>query len=105
MSDTAVCQGCGKARGFVYVGPVYSVEELNDALCPWCIADGSAAEAFGASFTDVGWGVAVAAIELLEGFPNLYDRPFSNHGSRTPCHHRLSSHPVRERYALVVAKE
>lgn len=50
-SDT-VCRCCGQARGFAYSGPVYSEEELDDALCPWCIADGSAASKFGAEFVD-----------------------------------------------------
>lgn len=49
-SVTCVC--CGKARGFIYVGPVYAIEELHELLCPWCIADGSAAEKLGASFAD-----------------------------------------------------
>ncbi len=38
----------------IYAGPVYAVDDLSDELCPWCIADGTAAQAFGASFTDVG---------------------------------------------------
>jgi uncharacterized protein CbrC (UPF0167 family) len=50
------CVACDRARGWVYVGPVFSVDELSDCLCPWCIADGSAAKKFDATFTDV-WGV------------------------------------------------
>jgi uncharacterized protein CbrC (UPF0167 family) len=56
-ASTTSCRCCGKARGFIYTGPVYAVEELNDELCPWCISDGSAATQFDAGFTDVGWGV------------------------------------------------
>ena len=48
----ATCVCCGKARGYIYIGPVYSEEELDESLCPWCIADGSAHEKFDASFTD-----------------------------------------------------
>jgi uncharacterized protein len=59
VSDTP-CVACGQRRGFIYRGPVYAVEELVDRLCPWCIADGSAAEKFEAEFTDVGWGVPPA---------------------------------------------
>jgi uncharacterized protein len=51
-----VCASCERRRGFVYTGPVYAVEEVEE-LCPWCIADGTAASRFGAEFTDVGWGV------------------------------------------------
>lgn len=46
------CKACGKARGYIYTGPAYSEEELEDALCPWCIADGSAHEKFDAEFVD-----------------------------------------------------
>ena len=50
-SDT-VCRACGRARGFIYAGPVYAIRELDDAICPWCIADGSAAAKFDAEFTE-----------------------------------------------------
>lgn len=50
-SDTE-CECCGKKRGFIYVGPVFSVEELAECICPWCIADGSAHAKFDAEFTD-----------------------------------------------------
>jgi uncharacterized protein len=43
------CRCCGFARGFV-VGGVYSTHHLDDSICPWCVADGSAAERFDASF-------------------------------------------------------
>jgi len=55
-SDTE-CLACGRLRGFIYSGPVYAVDELVEAICPWCIADGTAARKFDAHFTDVGWGV------------------------------------------------
>ena len=46
------CACCGKARGYVYTGPVYAVEEYAECICPWCIGDGSAHEKLNASFTD-----------------------------------------------------
>src|SRR5437867_1874998 len=46
------CVCCGRERGYVYTGPVYSKEELLDRICPWCIADGSAHTKFDAEFTD-----------------------------------------------------
>jgi uncharacterized protein CbrC (UPF0167 family) len=46
------CACCGEPRGFVYVQPVYATTELDEKLCPWCIADGSAAAKLGASFSD-----------------------------------------------------
>jgi len=47
------CRACGQARGWVYVVAPYAEENLRDALCPWCVADGSAAATFAASFTDL----------------------------------------------------
>jgi uncharacterized protein CbrC (UPF0167 family) len=53
--STVSCKCCGCERGFVYVGPVYAeADDLDDALCPWCIADGSAAAKFDAYFNNVG---------------------------------------------------
>jgi uncharacterized protein CbrC (UPF0167 family) len=54
VASDAMCIACGDARGFMYTGPVYAAEEIVDELCPWCIADGSAAATFDAAFTDVG---------------------------------------------------
>lgn len=52
QASTAQCACCGMQRGFIYVGPVYGEADLHDSLCPWCIADGSAASKLGASFAD-----------------------------------------------------
>jgi uncharacterized protein CbrC (UPF0167 family) len=47
------CVACNRDRGYAYVGPTYSVEEIDEgSLCPWCIADGSAATKFDAEFAD-----------------------------------------------------
>lgn len=52
-ASAATCQCCGKARGYVYTGSPYSRHELPPgSLCPWCIADGSAAARYEASFSD-----------------------------------------------------
>lgn len=50
-SDTECCC-CGKARGCVYIGPVYALGTYEACICPRCIADGSAHVTLGASFTD-----------------------------------------------------
>ncbi len=47
------CRSCGEVRGWVYAVVPSAVDDLRDALCPWCIADGRAAERFDATFTDV----------------------------------------------------
>jgi uncharacterized protein CbrC (UPF0167 family) len=50
------CLCCNRLRGYVYTGPAYTEKNfiLSHAICPWCIADGSAAKMFGASFNDAG---------------------------------------------------
>jgi uncharacterized protein CbrC (UPF0167 family) len=50
-ASPATCACCGKANGFIYVGPTYG-PDLDGPLCPWCIADGSAAARLDASFAD-----------------------------------------------------
>lgn len=45
---------CESDRSYAYAGPVYSVVEIEDeTICPWCIADGSAAASLDAVFADV----------------------------------------------------
>ncbi len=52
LSDS-VCGACGQARGFTYTGPVYGeIVGGDEAICPWCIADGTAHAKLGAEFTD-----------------------------------------------------
>jgi len=50
------CLSCNRLRGYVYQGPAYSEKfhYLSGCICPWCIADGSAAKQFGATFADSG---------------------------------------------------
>ena len=47
----ARCAFCESPRGWRYTGPVFSTDNRPE-ICPWCIADGSAARS-GAQFTDV----------------------------------------------------
>jgi uncharacterized protein len=65
QASAAPCRCCGLARGFV-VASVYAATDLDDAICPWCVADGSAARTHGASFVeDVEAGASVDEIEEL----------------------------------------
>lgn len=52
ITSDKTCTCCCRPRGYIYRGPVYASDDLSEALCPWCIADGSAATTFGATFTD-----------------------------------------------------
>lgn len=46
------CDVCRRQRGWLYNGPAYGEHDDKPSLCPWCIADGSAAATFGVSFHD-----------------------------------------------------
>ncbi|MHA6198343.1 CbrC family protein [Pseudomonas wadenswilerensis] len=48
-----VCICCQRARGVLYEGSLYTEQETEGEVCPWCIADGSAAQRFNASFNSV----------------------------------------------------
>jgi uncharacterized protein CbrC (UPF0167 family) len=51
QASDARCECCAQSRGFVYAGAVYAENDV-DQVCPWCIANGSAAAKFDASFAD-----------------------------------------------------
>ena len=46
------CECCKKARSYIYTGPAYCEDDLEEALCPWCIGDGSAHKKYDATFVD-----------------------------------------------------
>lgn len=52
IPSDATCACCEEARGYLYAGPVYAEEDLAHQLCPWCLADGAAAEEYDATFVD-----------------------------------------------------
>jgi uncharacterized protein len=61
------CLCCEQKRGFIYTGPVHAEDTLEKKICPWCIADGQAAEKFEAVFTDkAGIGADELAVETQE---------------------------------------
>lgn len=64
------CAGCGRDRGWLYALTPYAERDLRDRLCPWCIADGTAAERFDACFTvvepgDVPAGVPATVVDEI----------------------------------------
>ncbi len=75
VASEKTCHACGQARGYIYDGPAYSEQELDDALCPWCIADGSAHKKFDATFVDYeafdGEVPEAAAEEITERTPGF----------------------------------
>lgn len=49
--QTVECDCCGEETPVYYTGPFFSVEDI-EALCPWCISLGKAAEKFEGDFQD-----------------------------------------------------
>lgn len=49
VARESVCPVCRKTTGYAYDGPFYSVQTIEN-LCPWCIANGSAATMFDGDF-------------------------------------------------------
>ena len=68
-ASEARCVCCGRERGYIYTASVYATDKLRNQLCPWCIADGSAAERFGAKYSDdqslIQAGIPEAVIEEI----------------------------------------
>jgi uncharacterized protein CbrC (UPF0167 family) len=50
-AESTICPVCAQRRSHVYVGPFYSVEEV-EGICPWCIHNGAAAKKYDGSFQD-----------------------------------------------------
>src|SRR5690606_20932467 len=75
VTSSKKCKCCQRSRGFIYVGPVYAEKDLTEALCPWCIADGSAAKKYDATVVDSEAfdenASAAAIIEILERTPGV----------------------------------
>ena len=45
------CECCGKPRGYKAASTIYAIDDI-ETICPWCIADGSAAEKYDGEFSD-----------------------------------------------------
>jgi uncharacterized protein len=52
VPSSATCSCCGETRGFIYTSNIYCAADLQDEICPWCIADGRAAQKYKATFSD-----------------------------------------------------
>lgn len=50
-NDEDICSICNEERNIRYTGSFYSIDE-PDYICPWCIADGSAAKMYDGEFND-----------------------------------------------------
>ncbi|MFE2324737.1 CbrC family protein [Streptomyces sp. NPDC059385] len=44
--STETCACCNRSTGWIYTVTFHTAQEISGRFCPWCIADGSAAERF-----------------------------------------------------------
>lgn len=59
------CLCCNQTRAFMYVGPIYSTDDIEE-VCPWCIADGKAASKWSASFNGVHHASNEVPLDVVE---------------------------------------
>ena len=57
------CPCCGLCTGWAYATEPYGLGDRPANLCPWCIADGSAARKFGSEFVGDIEGEVPASVE------------------------------------------
>lgn len=70
-TDTVVtCDCCKQPTDVYYTNPFFAVDDI-EALCPWCIADGKAAEKFEGSFQD---DISVDAVNDKDKLMELIER-------------------------------
>lgn len=68
------CVCCDQQRNLLYIGPVYSLhEDIEEKICVWCLADGSAAKKFDAEFAGE-----------LDSSPNISPHAMKEFTERTP---------------------
>lgn len=73
--QTVTCDCCEQPTPVYYTNPFYSVDDI-DHLCPWCIADGKAAEKYAGSFQDDA---------SIEGVEAQYNEKGDYDGAQLPC--------------------
>ncbi|MFQ6148027.1 CbrC family protein [Streptomyces seoulensis] len=60
-----VCVCCRQSRGWIYTLSLYTEQDVPGQICPWCIADGTAAERFDGEFIDA-YGLDGVSWEVLQ---------------------------------------
>lgn len=75
QDKTVTCDCCEQPTPVYYTNPFYSIDDI-DHLCPWCIADGKAAEKYAGSFQDDA---------SIEGVEAQYDEKGDYEGALLPC--------------------
>ncbi|MFD4511090.1 CbrC family protein [Streptomyces sp. NPDC058457] len=60
-ADTCAC--CNRSTGWICTATFCTAHEVDGPFCPWCIADGSAAQRFAGEFAD-SYGLAGVGEEI-----------------------------------------
>lgn len=88
-SVPGTCEACGKGRALRYTGSFYAVTEV-EYICPWCVADGTAARLFDGEFSDYGGIEGIpsepglpATVDIVEALECARARRHTLHGSRS----------------------
>lgn len=85
-ASPAACVACGQNRGWIYALPIYTAEDVGGGICPWCIADGSAAAKFDATFVDDASIVGEAPQKVVEEITLRTPSYHSWQGEAWLCH-------------------
>ncbi len=61
------CACCNRSTGWIYTAAFYTARDVSGGFCPWCIANGRAAERFEGAFTDADalHGLSEEAVEQV----------------------------------------
>lgn len=60
-----ICPVCNDQTDYVYVGPFFSIDEVED-ICPWCIKNGEAAKKYDGEFQDFASCEEISTKEQLD---------------------------------------
>ncbi|TQV88247.1 CbrC family protein [Aliikangiella coralliicola] len=80
--SSEICECCGKQTGYRYKGSIYCKGDIS-SLCPWCIADGSAAKKYDAQFnnfySDLPDEIVKEVQERTPGFYSFQEQDWLEH--------------------------
>src|SRR5690349_5834359 len=83
--EEGTCSSCSQHRNIRYDGSFYSAEE-PEYICPWCIADGSAAKKYGGEFNDAAGVETPLGYETDEVIKASFDEKLLEVAQRTPSY-------------------
>lgn len=79
-----ICSVCNEKRQVKYKGSFYSLEDL-EYICPWCIANGNAAEKYDGEFNDY-CGIEGVSSDPNNGEPTIQNELLLEITNKTPSY-------------------